>query len=50
MSRFVLQTTFTKVYIFQFLINIFMKNKNSKLYFWDRVTILNVSFFSILST
>jgi hypothetical protein len=25
MSRFVLQATFTKVYIFQFLINIFIK-------------------------
>jgi hypothetical protein len=34
MSGIVLQNSFYKVYIFQFPINIFYKNKNSKVMFW----------------
>jgi hypothetical protein len=40
MNRFVLQNTFIKIYICQFLTNIY-KNKKSKLYFGDCVAVLN---------
>jgi hypothetical protein len=41
MNRFILKNTFIKVYIYHFFINIFYKNKRSKLCFEDRVTIVN---------
>jgi hypothetical protein len=41
MNRFILQNTFIKVYICWFLTNIFIKKKKSKLYFGDRVAVLN---------
>jgi hypothetical protein len=41
MNRFVLKNTFIKVYIYHFSINIFYKNKRSKLCFGDRVAVLN---------
>jgi hypothetical protein len=44
MNRFVLQNIFIKVYICYFLI-IFYKNKKSKLYFVDRVVVLNDMFY-----
>jgi hypothetical protein len=37
MDIFVLQNTFIKVYIYQFLINFFYKNKKSKLRFEDQI-------------
>jgi len=45
MNRFVLKNTFIKVYIYYFLINIFYKNKESKLGFGDRVIVLNDFFY-----
>ncbi len=41
MNRFVLKNNFIKVYIYHFLINIFYRNKKSKLCFGDRVAVLN---------
>jgi hypothetical protein len=40
MNRFILKNTF-EVYIYHFFINIFYKNKRSKLRFKDCVAILN---------
>jgi hypothetical protein len=45
MNRFVLKNTFIKVHIYYFLINIFYKNKESKLGFGDRVIVLNDFFY-----
>jgi hypothetical protein len=45
MNRFVFKNTFIKVYIHHYSINIFIIKKRSQLYFGDRVTVLNVSFF-----
>jgi hypothetical protein len=45
MSRFILQIVVIKVYICHFLINIFYKNKKSKLYFEDRVAVLDDMFY-----
>jgi hypothetical protein len=45
MNIFVLRNTFIKVYICKFLINAFIKNKKSKLYFGDRVVVLNDLFY-----
>ena len=36
-----MKNTFIKVYIYHFLINIFIKNKELKLGFGDRVIVLN---------
>jgi hypothetical protein len=47
MSRFVLQNTFIKEYIFQIFRYIFYKNKKSKLCFGDRVVVLNVKLFGM---
>jgi hypothetical protein len=42
MNNFVLQNTFTKVYVHMFIFNkYFRKNKKSKLYFGNRVAVLN---------
>ena len=41
MNRFVLKNTFIKIYIYHFLINIFIKNKKSELYFGDCVAVQN---------
>jgi hypothetical protein len=41
MNRFVLKNTFIKVYIYHFLINIFYRNKKSKLCFRERVAVQN---------
>ena len=41
MNRFVLKNYFIKVYIYHFFLNIFYKNKRSKLCFGDCVTVLN---------
>jgi hypothetical protein len=41
MNRFVLQNTFIKVYTCEFLTDIFIKNKKSKLFFVDCVAVLN---------
>jgi hypothetical protein len=41
MNRFVLKNTFIKVYIYHFSINIFYKDKKSKLCFGDRVVVQN---------
>jgi hypothetical protein len=41
MNRFVLKNIFIKIYIYYFLINIFYKNKKSKLCFEDRVAVQN---------
>jgi hypothetical protein len=45
MNRFVLKNTFIKVHIHHYSINIFCNSKRLKLYFGDRVAVLNVSFF-----
>ena len=45
MNRFVLKNTFLKIYIYHFSTNIFIKNKQSKLCFEDRVAVLNVIYF-----
>ena len=45
MNRFVLRNTFIKIYIYHFSTNLFIKNKQSKLWFEDRVSILNVIYF-----
>ena len=59
MNRFVLENTFIKIYIYHFSTNIFIniyiyilffnnyfyKNKQSKLYFKNRVAVLNVIYF-----
>ena len=42
MNRFILKNTFIKIYIYHFSTNLFIKNKQSKLCFEDRVTVLNV--------
>ena len=41
MNIFVLKNTFIKVYIYHFSMNIFYRNKKSKLCFGDRVAVLN---------
>ena len=41
MNRFVLKNIFIKVYIYHFSINIFIEIRRSKLYFGDRVAVLN---------
>ena len=41
MNRFILKSTFIKFYVYHFSINIFSKNKRSKLCFGDRVAVLN---------
>jgi len=41
MNRFILKNTFIKIYIYQILINIFIKIKKSKLGFGDLVAVLN---------
>jgi len=41
MNKFILKKTFIKVYIYHFLINIFYKNKKSKLCFANHVTVQN---------
>ena len=41
MNRFVLKNTFIKVYIYYFFSKYFYKNKRSKLYYEDRVAVLN---------
>jgi len=41
MNKFVLKNIFMKIYIYQFLINILIKKKKSKLSFGDRVAVLN---------
>jgi len=41
MNGFILKNTFIKIYIRHFLINIFIKNKESKLSFRDHVVVLN---------
>ena len=44
MNRFVLKNTFIKIYIHHFSINIFYKNKKSKLHFGDRVAVRTTFF------
>jgi len=41
MNRFALKNTFIKVYLYYFFLNIFYKNKISKLCFGDHVAVLN---------
>jgi len=41
MDKFVLKNTFIKIYIYHFLINIFIKNKESKLNFGNHVIVLD---------
>ena len=41
MNIFVLKNTFIKIYVYHFSINIFFKNKRSKLCFGDRIAVLN---------
>jgi len=45
MNRCVLKNNFLKVYIYHFLINIFIKNKKSKLDFGDCGVVLNDFFY-----
>ena len=45
MNIFVLKNTFIKIYIYHFSIDIFIKNKKSKLCFGDRAVVQN-DFFS----
>jgi hypothetical protein len=49
MNRFILKNTFIKIYIYHFLINIFIKNKKSKLCFRDRVIIKTTSFINLVA-
>jgi hypothetical protein len=44
MSRFFLQNVLIKLYIFQFSVNIFIRNKKLKFCLGDRVAVLNVRF------
>jgi hypothetical protein len=45
MNRFVLKNTFIKIYLYHCLINIFIKNKQSKLNFGDHVIVQNDMFY-----
>jgi len=45
MNRFVFKNTFIKIYLYHFLINIFIKNKKSKLDFGDRAIVQNDLFY-----
>jgi hypothetical protein len=45
MNRFVFKNTFIKVYIHPLFDKYFYNNKRSKLYFGDRVVVVNVGFF-----
>jgi hypothetical protein len=40
-NRFVLKITFIRIYLYNFTINIFYIKEKSKLYFGDRVAVLN---------